>query len=398
MKKTLSIISLSLLLTSCSSDNDSISEPIINPTVTSISNTSAEIGDILTINGKDFNPNENYVIRFNGIQGTIIEKTTTSIKVEIPQGASTGEIILTFSGQNIVIGNIEILEDNQLILAFKSNFISSTETTKFLNIDPTNGDKTNLLDLQTSDNVESASVNEATNQIFFVTSLGDGNVDTEIYTVDIASNSFSMANLNNDPEIDYELVPINNGTLYAIKQSYVSEITTSKLVSINPSTGNETILLDLQTTDNFNSLSFNIQTNKIFGVTSIGDGNSDSEIYTIDLTNNAYSFQSLSTQFRYELALSDTGILYGLEYDSVDSNSSKLYSLDPGNGSKTLIVDMQTTDNFTNLIIKGNKVFGTTSLGDGNSDSEIYTIDTQDKTFSFIELNQNSGFDFELVN
>lgn len=398
MKKILSIISLSLLIASCSSENDSIPEQVINPTVTSISNTSAEIGDILTVNGKDFNPNENYVIRFNGIQGTIIEKTTTSIKVEIPQGATTGEIIFTFSGQNIVIGNIEILADNQLIYAFKSNFISSTETTKFLNIDPTNGDKTNLLDLQTSDNVESTSINDAENQIFFVTSLGDGNVDTEIYTIDIASNSFSMANLNNDPEIDYELVPINNGTLFAIKQSYVSEIITSKLVSINPSTGNETILLDLQTTDNFNSLSFNVQTNKIFGVTSIGDGNSDSEIYTIDLTNNTYSFQPLSTQFRYELAISDNGILYGLEYDSVVSVSSKLYSLDPENGSKTLIVDMQTTDNFTNLIIKGNKVFGTTSLGDGNSDSEIYTIDTQDKTFLFINLNVNSEIDFELVN
>ena len=398
MKQIFTIISFCLIIVSCSSDNDSNPEQNPNPTITSISPNSAEVGDIITINGQNFEPTENYVVRFNGIQGTITEKTTTFLKVQIPEGATSGDITLSFSNQNLVIGTIEIIADNNLIYAIKSDFVSSTETTKFVNIDPTNGNKMNLLDLQTTDNYESASINKSTNQIFFITSLGDGNIDTEIYTINITNNSFSMADLNNDPEIDYQLLPISNGTLYAIKQSYISNTTTSKLVSINPTNGNETVILDLQTIDNFNSLAFNSQTNKIFGVTNIGDGNVDCEIYTIDLTNNSYSFQPLSNQFKYELAISESGTLYGIEQTFDNTISSKLYTLNPANGSKTLVIDLQTTDSFNNLIMKGNKLIGATNIDFPNVDSEIYTIDIQNNSFSFVDLNDIVGIDFELIN
>lgn len=398
MKKILSIISLSLLIASCSSENDSIPEQVINPTVTSISNTSAEIGDILTVNGKDFNPNENYVIRFNGVQGTIIEKTTTSIKVEIPQGATSGEVILTFADQNLTIGNIEIITVNNSVFALKSDYVSSSVTTKLITINPTNGNKSDLLDLQTTDNIRSLSRNIQTNQIFGITNLGDGNIDIEIYTINLSNNTFSMVDINNNIEIDYQLVPNNNGTLYAIKQSYVSEITTSKLVSINPSNGNETILLDLQTTDNFSSLVFNSQSNQIFGITNIGDGNVDSEIYTIDLTDNSFSFQPLSNQFDYELTISENGMIYAMEQTFDDTISSKLYKLNPADASKTLIVDMQTTDSFNNLIFKENKVIGETNFDSPNVDSKIYIIDLQNNSFSFFDFNDNNEIDYELVN
>lgn len=398
MKKILSIISLSLLIASCSSENDSIPEQVINPTVTSISNTSAEIGDILTVNGKDFNPNENYVIRFNGVQGTIIEKTTTSIKVEIPQGATSGEVILTFADQNLTIGNIEIITVNNSVFALKSDYVSSSVTTKLITINPTNGNKSDLLDLQTTDNIRSLSRNIQTNQIFGITNLGDGNIDIEIYTINLSNNTFSMVDINNNIEIDYQLVPKNNGTLYAIKQSYVSEITTSKLVSINPSNGNETILLDLQTTDNFSSLVFNSQSNQIFGITNIGDGNVDSEIYTIDLTDNSFSFQPLSNQFDYELTISENGMIYAMEQTFDDTISSKLYKLNPADASKTLIVDMQTTDSFNNLIFKENKVIGETNFDSPNVDSKIYIIDLQNNSFSFFDFNDNNEIDYELVN
>ena len=398
MKQIFVIISFCLILASCSSDNDSNTEQIPNPTTTSISATSARIGDIITINGQNFDPTENYVVSFNGIQGTITEKTTTFLKVQIPEGATSGEITLSFADQNLVIGNIEIIVDNNLIYAIKSNFVSNTETTKLVTIDPTNGNKMNILDLQTTDNFESTSINHSTNQIFFVTSLGDGNVDTEIYTIDVANNSFTMSNLNNDPEIDYQLLPMTNGTLYAVKQSYISDITTSKLISINPTNGNETVILDLQTTDNFNSLAFNNQTNKIFGVTNIGDGNLDCEIFTIDLTNNAFSFQPLSNQFKYELAISENGTLYGMEQTFDNTISSKLYTLNPTNGSKTLVVDMQTTDSFNNIILKGDKLIGATNIDFPNVDSEIYTVDLQNNNFSFVDFNNNNEIDFELVN
>ena len=397
MKNIFTIISFCLILASCSNDNDPLSEQIPNPTITSISTTSARVTDIITINGQNFSNNENYIIRFNGVEGTITGKTITFLKVQIPEGATSGEITLSFGDQNLAIGNIEIIVENKLVYAIKSDFVSSTETTKFVSVDPSNGNKMSLLDLQTTDNSESVSINKSTNQIFFITGLGDGNIDTEIYTINVSSNSFSMANLNNDPEIDYQLLPISNSTLYAIKQSYISNTTTSKLISIKPTSGDETMILDLQTTDNFNSLVFNSQANKIFGVTNIGDGNLDSEIYTIDLANNSYSSQHLSNQFDYELALSENGTLYGMEQTFDNTVSAKLYTLNATNGGKTLILDTQTVQSFHNLIFKANKIIGATNI-DGGNVSEIYTINLQNNSFSFVDLNENSDIDFELVN
>ena len=285
---------------------------------------------------------------------------------------------------------------NNLVYAIKSDFVSDTETTKLVTIDPTNGIEMNIMDLQTTDNYESASINNSTNQIFFITGLGDGNVDTEIYTINIANNSFSAVNLNSNPEIDYELLPITYGTLYAIKQSYVSDITTSKLISINPTNGDETVIMDLQTTDNFQSLALNNQTNKIFGITSIGDGNLDSEIYTIDLTNNSYTFQTLSTQLEYELVISENGTLYVVEQVFDGSVSCKLYTINPADGNKTLVVDLETIDNFDKLVFKENKIIGATNA-DVNDVMDIYIIDVQNNSFSFTALTDIDGIDFELI-
>jgi uncharacterized protein YkvS len=303
---------------------------------------------------------------------------------------------ITYSNE-VSITTTDANPTSNLIYAIKSDFAGAV-TTKLVSVESENGNETTLVDFQTTDNCESTSINIASNQIFFVTSLGDGNTDTEIYTADLSNNTFTTVNLNSDSEIDYELVPTNNGTLYAIKQSYISNTVTSKLVSINPANGNESLLVDLNTTDNFNSLAFDSQSNKIYGVTSLGDGNTLAEIYTIDLTNNSYSFQTLSDQFRYELAILDDGALYAFEYDSVFNNSSKLYSLNPTNGAKSLLIDLQTTDNFTNLIVKENTLYGVTSLGDGNSDSEIYTMNIQNNSFSASFLNDLSGIEFELIN
>ena len=396
MKLIFTIILFCLFLSGCSSENDPAPKQTPAPTISSISNNSANVGDVITINGENFDLKENYIIHFNDVQGTVTEITATSLKVQIPEGATSGEITLSYDDQNYIIGNIEIISENSVVYAIKSDF-SGKDMTSLVSVDPTNGDKTNLLNLETTDNFESTSINNTTNEIFFVTSLGDGNVDTEIFTVNILSNSFSTENLNDDSEIDYELAAESNGTLYAAKQSYISNTTTSKLVSINPTNGSETVILDLKTTDDFNSLTFDIQNNQLYGVTNIGDGNSDSEIFTIDLTNKSYSSQPLSNQFNYELVIAENGVLYGMEQTFDNATSSKLYILNPTDGNKTLVVDMQTTNSFHNLIFKAEKIIGATNI-DGGNVSQLYTIDLQNRSFSSVDLNENSGLDFELVN
>jgi len=286
-----------------------------------------------------------------------------------------------------------------------SNFLYSIKsdyenegTTKLIVIDTNTGNETTIIDYLTTDNCESSSVHINSSEIFFVSSIGDGNSETKIYAADISNNTFSVTNFNSNSEIDYELAPLNNGTLYAIKQSYISNNFTSKLVSINPTSGSEVVIIDLNTTDNFNSIAIDIQANIVYGVTSIGDGNTESELYTVDIANSSFAFQTLSNVFNYELALSDDGVLYAMENDFNGNDSSKLYSLNPTNGNKLLLVDLQTTDDFTNLGIKDNNLFGITNLGDGNPDSEIYYINIQNNTFSFSFINDISGVNYELIN
>jgi len=398
MKEIFKIIAITLILVGCSNDGNNDPNQMSNPIITSLSKDSGRIGDFIRINGENFDLVEKYVVRFNGVEGTITERKSTFLEVQIPERATSGEVTLSYGDKNQVIGSIEIISENQLVYAIKSNFVSATETTKFVSIDPTNGEKQNLLDLQTTDNFESTSINKSTNQIFFVTSLGDGNTDTEIYTIDVSANKYSMANLNEDPEIDYQLLSSSTGTLFAIKHSYVSDVITSKLVSINATNGEETLVLDLKTTDNFNSLVYSSQANKIYAVTNIGDGNLDCEIYSIDLKDNSYSSSFLSNEFHYELAITENGNLYGLEQTFDNTTSAKIYKLDPEIGSKSLVIDLETTDSFNNLISKGNSLIGTSNIDFPNIESEIYTIDLQNTTFSYVSFNDDNGIDFKLVN
>ena len=398
MKFFLYIITFSLVLSSCSSDDNANSEQIQKPSISSISTDLAKIGDTITINGNNFDPNGNYVIKFNNINGIIVEVKINSIKVKIPKGAISGKITLNFKDQNIDVGTLEIINENNFIYAIKSDYVSSSETTKFIKINPKNGNKIELLDLQTTDNIKSLSINNSTNQIFGVTRLGDGNSDLEIYTINFKENTFSSTNLNHDPEIEYVLVPKNNGTIYAIKQSGDSSSPfTSKLITINPSNGEEINILDLQTTHNFNSLVFNNQTNQIFGATYIGDGNLKSEIYTIDLNNNNFTFRPLNDQFSYELAITDNGTLYTIKQTFGVSEPTKLYTLNPSNGNETFILDLETNESFNNLIVKENKLIGATDIDYPNINSEIYTIDIQNNSFSFENLNSDPNIDFELI-
>ncbi|WP_108869966.1 IPT/TIG domain-containing protein [Aquimarina aquimarini] len=59
---------ISFLLYNCSSDNDvTTDQDTTNPVIESISESNVKAGDILTITGKNFDPNETYTVTFNGV-------------------------------------------------------------------------------------------------------------------------------------------------------------------------------------------------------------------------------------------------------------------------------------------------------------------------------------------
>ncbi len=110
MKKIYLITLLSVLIYSCSSDDSAPSIETVTqlPTIESISTTSATAGDIITITGENFDPNETYVVKFNEVQGTVTEVTLTSLKAQVPENATSGDITLTVNGNTTVVGALEI--------------------------------------------------------------------------------------------------------------------------------------------------------------------------------------------------------------------------------------------------------------------------------------------------
>ena len=124
MKFFFYILTFSLVLSSCSSDDNTNVEQIQKPSISSISTDLAKIGDTITINGSNFDPNGNYTIKINDINGIIVDIKINSIKVKIPKGAISGKIILNFKDQNMEVGTVEIINENNFIYAIKSDFVS----------------------------------------------------------------------------------------------------------------------------------------------------------------------------------------------------------------------------------------------------------------------------------
>jgi hypothetical protein len=74
------------------------------PTVTSFTPTSGSSGNSVTITGTNFDASPvNNVVTFNGVEATIIgTPTSTSLRVAVPIGATTGKIEVTTLGQSAV--------------------------------------------------------------------------------------------------------------------------------------------------------------------------------------------------------------------------------------------------------------------------------------------------------
>lgn len=70
------------------------------PTIFSFSPASSYMGQTVTIDGANFDPNPaNNVVKFNGVAATVDTATTTKLEVRVPAGATDGKISVTVNGQ-----------------------------------------------------------------------------------------------------------------------------------------------------------------------------------------------------------------------------------------------------------------------------------------------------------
>ena len=71
------------------------------PTLTALSTTDAAPGSVITLTGTHFSPDATFdTVTFNGVKATIREASETTLKVEVPAGATSGKIqIKTLGGE-----------------------------------------------------------------------------------------------------------------------------------------------------------------------------------------------------------------------------------------------------------------------------------------------------------
>ena len=201
MKKIYSIL-LIIFLISCSSDNNTDNEIIQEPIVNSISTNTAYAGDIITILGQNFDPSENYIIEFNGIIGNISEITSTTIDVQIPNEATSGDIVFIYNDVRTTIANITInIKKLYGYKYFGAPSGNSTGQKQIVEINSSNGTSQAVVNLNVNstyfDNLVFDNLN---NKIIGLYDIDDRNVSQSLLIVDLNNNNSETISLNNVSE------------------------------------------------------------------------------------------------------------------------------------------------------------------------------------------------------
>lgn len=204
--KKFHILLLSILFIGCVSDND---EPKISsiPITEPLSKNSGKIGDIIVIKGENFSESiaEN-IVKFNEVLAEVLEATTTSLKIKIPKGATTGDLTITINGQTIIVDTF-IIEENE---EPEKIYLYSGEHKKLVSIDPETG--------QMSDASEPFEIYEddfhpvyipSSNEIVGIGFIqGPEHMDDQVFIkVDLQSGKVNFVDLKDD--VNYGEVTVN---------------------------------------------------------------------------------------------------------------------------------------------------------------------------------------------
>ena len=193
------------------------------PTVKNFSAQEVTIGDIITIEGENFVPSQTYTITFNGVKGTIKEVTSNHLKVEIPEEATSGEVILSSNETSKSIGRLTILPKPSVLYAY----VAYSKIVK--------------LDLQTGKEMETIAEvgNDYLSHIRFSKSTNEIIGQQSKYNEKTFKNDYSFFRLNlttkqivKVPFNGYERLIVANDDLYA----YVAY---NKIVKLDLQTGKE---------------------------------------------------------------------------------------------------------------------------------------------------------------
>ena len=215
------------------------------PTVKNFSAQEVTIGDIITIEGENFVPSQTYTITFNGAKGTIKEVTSNHLKVEIPEEATSGEVILSSNETSKSIGRLTILPKPSVLYAY----VAYSKIVK--------------LDLQTGKELETiAEIGKeylgsgiyylkSTNEIIGIQS---GNSGHYLFKLNVTTKEIIRLPCNH-----YEKLIIANNEPYAY------DLRNHKIVKLDLQTGKEIETIAEVGNDYLSHIRFSKSTNEIIG-------------------------------------------------------------------------------------------------------------------------------------
>ena len=230
------------------------------PTVKNFSAQEVTVGDIITIEGENFIPSQTYTITFNGVKGTIKEVTSNHLKVEIPEEATSGEVILSSNETSKSIGRLTILPKPSVLYAY----VAYSKIVK--------------LDLQTGKELET--VAEIGKEY-----LGSGiyylNSTNEIVGIQSGNSGHYLFKLNVTTK-EIVRLPCNlyEKLIIANNEPYAYDLNNRKIVKLDLQTGKEIETIAEVGRNYLNHIQFLPKTNEIIGLQSEYNSETSENVYT----------------------------------------------------------------------------------------------------------------------
>ncbi|WP_225883640.1 IPT/TIG domain-containing protein [Capnocytophaga periodontitidis] len=337
------------------------------PTVKNFSAQEVTVGDIITIEGENFVPSQTYTITFNGAKGTIKEVTSNHLKVEIPEEATSGEVILSSNETSKSIGRLTILPKPSVLYAY----VAYSKIVK--------------LDLQTGKELETIVeigkeylgrgiyYLKSTNEIVGIQSGNSGhylfklNVTTK-EIVRLPCNLYEKLIIANNEPYAYDLrnhkivkLDLQTGkeieTIAEVGNDYLSHIRFSK--STNEIIGEQIKYNEKMFKNDYSFFRLNLTTKQIVKAPSNGYERlviANDELYAYDLRNRKIVKLDLSTGKELETIV-ETGQDY-LSYIQYSKSTNEIIGLQSGTEKSLFKLNLKTkqiirtpTKNYENLII-----------------------------------------------
>ena len=376
MRKLFTLFILLNFVVSCSED-DSSNQPQSAefPTNITFSTQTISIGDILTINGSNFETDATYIVTFTGnVIGNITEINKTFLKVEIPQNALTGEVSLTYNDKTSTIGSITINKTNTPTPS--KTYIYHENVGKLAKLDTNTGELTYIADFVLNGTTVGAIYNNQNNEYISFRNNTDPNfvkVNTSTGNVDylVASSTLLTGN-----DTFSGLVINQNG------ETYIYHENVGKLAKLNTTTGELTYIADFISNGTTVGAIYNNQNNEYISFRN----NTDPNFVKVNTsTGNVDYLVASSTLLTGNDTFSGLVIDRNGETYIYHENVGKLAKLDINTGKLTYMADFVSN--------------GTTVGAIYNNQNTEYISFRNNTDPNFVKVNTSTGnADYQVTN